>query len=136
MFRLYGFVKLRLPLQRNDLMPGRHWVWTSFKSKVKKIAALMILNVHIIDYDVLKFSSEKVVLLSDVTKFTTLDLAEPSSDIDRNYVVVDKKRTIVIRGGVAEVGIMRRWKEHISASMLKELSHRSSKFYSSYPNSL
>ena len=136
MFRLYGFVKLRLPLHRNDLMPGRHWVWTSFKSKVKKIAALMILNGHIIDYDILKFSSEGEVLLSNVTKFTTLDLSEMSSDIDGNYVVVDKKRAAVIRSGAAEVGILRRWKEHTSASMLKEVSHRSSKFYSSYPNSL
>ena len=136
MFRLYGFVKLRLPLHRNDLMPGRHWVWASFRSKAKKIAALMILNGHIIDYDVMKFSNEREVLLSHVTKFTTLDLAEPSADIDGNYVVVDNKRAIVIRSGAAEVGILRRWKEHTSASMLKDFCHRSSKFYSSYPNRL
>ena len=94
MFRLYGFVKLRIPLHENDLMPGRHWVWTSFRSKVKKIATLMILNGHIIDYDVLKFSNEREVLLSDVSKFTSLNTAVTSSDIDGNYVVVDKKGTL------------------------------------------
>ena len=31
-YRLYAFVKLRLPLHRNDLMPGGHWAWASFKS--------------------------------------------------------------------------------------------------------
>ena len=72
-------------------MPGRHWVWASFRSKVKKIAALMILNGHIINYDVLKFSNEREVLLSDVTKFTTLNSAETFLDIDGNYVVFDKK---------------------------------------------
>ena len=35
--RLYGYLKLRLPLNRSDLMPGRHWVWESFKAKVKKM---------------------------------------------------------------------------------------------------
>ena len=75
-------------------------------------------------------------MLSDVTTFATLDFAERTSDVDGNYVVVDKKRVIVIRSGAADVGIMRRWKEHTSASMLNELSHRSSKFYSCYPNSL
>ena len=84
----------------------------------------------------MKFSNETEVLLSDVKIITTLDSAEPSVDIDGNYVIVDTKREIVIRSGAAEVGIIWRWKEHTSASMLKELSHRSSKFYSCYPNSL
>ena len=51
-------------------------------------------------------------------------------------ILLFTKKAIVIRSGAAEVGIRRRWKEHTSASMLKEHSHRSSKFYSSYPNSL
>ena len=25
-YRLYGFLKFRLPLQRSDLLSGRHWV--------------------------------------------------------------------------------------------------------------
>ena len=97
---------------------------------------MIILDDHIIDYDVLKFRNDKEVLLSDVTKFATLDFAERTSDVDGNYVVVDKKRVIVIRSGAADVGIVRRWKEHTSASTLEELSHRSSKFYSCYPTSL
>ena len=50
-------------------MPGIHWVWTPFKCKIKKIAALIILNGRIIDYNLLKFSDEREVFLSDVTNF-------------------------------------------------------------------
>ena len=35
-YRLYGFLKFRLPLESSDLLPGRYWVWESFKAKIKK----------------------------------------------------------------------------------------------------
>ena len=37
---------------------------------------------------------------------------------------------------MAATGLFRRWKEHVSASMLYTHVHRSSKFYTAYPNSM
>ena len=33
MNRLHPFLRTRIPVQRNDLLPGRHWVWDSFRIK-------------------------------------------------------------------------------------------------------
>ena len=41
----------RIPSKRDDLLPGKHWVWSSFTSKLKKIAAIMILSYHLADLD-------------------------------------------------------------------------------------
>ena len=132
--RLYGYLKLRSPLNRSDLMPGRHWVWESFKAKLKKICGLMILSGHIISSDRLEFRFEDENLLNHVSAFRTIDMTVIDDNVDGNYVVVDSKRSMIIRCGAAEVGIIRRLKEHTAASMLKEHSQRTNKFYASYPN--
>ena len=135
-YRMYSFLKLRLPLKRTDLQPGRHWVWDSFKVKSKKIAAIMILNGHIVNQNKLIYRTEDESLFNCVTSFKTFDIHDANSECDGNYVVVDTERSSVIRSGAAEVGILRRWKEHRAASMLIDHSNRTNKFYSSYPNAL
>ena len=128
--------KLRLPMSRTDLQVRRHWVWNSFKAKVKKISAIMILSGHIINFERLQFRLEDDNLLNFVNSFTTLSNSDDSQDCDGNYVVVDTTRSLVIRSGAAEVGIMRRWQEHSKAFLLKEHKNRTNKFYSSYPSQL
>ena len=56
-------------------------------------------------------------------------------DIDRNYLVYDMQRRLYVRSGIAEVGMKRRWKEHVSASMRSSNLHRNNKLYVSYPSS-
>ena len=53
---------------------------------------------------------------------------------DGNYLLYDSKRRIHFRSGTAEVGMKRRWKEYINASMKTQHINRSSRLYSSYPH--
>ena len=56
--RLHGFLRSRVPLQRVDLFPGRHWVWDSLRSKLTNIFAMMILSRHVVDYDDVKYRND------------------------------------------------------------------------------
>ena len=96
----------------------------------------MILNGHIVNQNKLIYRTEDESLFNCVTSFKTFDIHDANSECDGNYVVVDTERSSVIRSGAAEVGILRRWKEHRAASMLIDHSNRTNKFYSSYPNAL
>jgi len=44
--RLPGFVIPRVPKERTDLYPGRHWHWNSFISKIQRISVLLVLSNH------------------------------------------------------------------------------------------
>ena len=54
--------------------------------------------------------------------------------MDGNYVVLDCKRQSFIRSGCAEMGMVKRWKEHVSASKLSSVSSQNSVLYMSYPH--
>ena len=45
-----------------------------------------------------------------------------------------EKRQLHFRSGTAEVGMKRRWKEHVTSSMRTQHVNRSSKLYSSCPH--
>ena len=60
------------------------------------------------------------------------EATETVNDLDGNYVVLDSNRQSFIRSGCAEMGIVKRWKEHISASKLTSVSSRNSVLYISY----
>ena len=53
--RLFDYLKDRLPLHKSELSPNQHWVWISFKSKLKMIAVSMITSGHIVCKDSLQF---------------------------------------------------------------------------------
>ena len=61
----------------------------------------MILSGHIVEYDKLKYSLEDDNLLNFVNSFATIHLSDDSHNYDGNYVVVDTKRSTVIRSGAA-----------------------------------
>ena len=63
--RLHTFLRTRIPLQRTDLLPGRHWVWNSFRIKLKKIAAMMIMSGHIVEYNDLSYRNDDECILSE-----------------------------------------------------------------------
>jgi len=132
MNRLHAFLRTRIPLQRTDLLPGRHWVWNSFRIKLKKIAAMMIMSGHIVEYNDLNYRNDDECILSQRHNFIAASSEE--EDLDGSYLSFDKKRSLHFRSGTAEVGMNRRWKEHIQASMRTLCINRNSKFYSSYPH--
>ena len=135
--RLKKYVALRIPAERRDLMPGKHWVWSSFASKLKRIAALMVLSYHVTDYDDLLTRSEEEDLFSKEMFFSCVDdvIANTlSSDYDGNYLCMDSRRTVIIRSGAANSGMKKRWKQHLTSSMLNNEKDKKSRFYQSYPN--
>ena len=71
--RLKKYITVRIPTDRIDLMPGKHWVWSSFASKLKKIAAIMILSYHITDYDDLMTRTDEEDLFSKAILFNSVD---------------------------------------------------------------
>ena len=131
--RLSSFLRTRIPLNRIDLLPGRHWVWDSLRSKLKKISCIMIMSGHIVDEKDLQYRSDDESLLTPRHQFISVE--SMLNDLDGNYITYDSKRSLFFRSGTAEMGMKRRWKEHVSASMRTQSVNRSSKLYSSYPHS-
>ena len=137
LIRFKKYIMVRIPTDRVDLMPGKHWVWSSFASKLKKIAAIMILSYHITDYDNSMTRSDEEDPLSKEIMFTSVDKMIKNSlcsDFDGNYLCLDSRRALIIRSGTANSGMKRRWKEHVSSSMLNNEKDKRSKFYLPYPN--
>ena len=132
--RLHGFLQTRIPLQRIKFYPDRHWVWDSLQCKIKKICVLMILSGHIIDQKYLKFTKEDECMLHQRHHFISVEQFDMNNDMDGSYLSFDKTRNIYIRAGMGEMGIKRRWSEHVSASLRSSHVNRSSKLYSCYPN--
>ena len=54
--------------------------------------------------------------------------------MDGNYIVLDAKRGVFIRSGCAEIGMRRRWVEHVASSKMKSISNQKSVLYMSYPH--
>ena len=108
MSRLYDFLKVRLPDSRKDPYPGRHWVWNSFQSKLKKIAVVMIMSGHVIDMKELKLRDDDETILNELDNFHIVKDIVGKGYIDGSYLVHDEKRNLFIRIGVAENGMMRR----------------------------
>ena len=133
--RLPIFLQDRLPPSRPDLFPGSHWVWNSLRKQMKTIVTIMIVNKHVCDKDELKFKTENECLLSHRIHFNSSDSESLEYDPDGSYIVYDKNREVFIRAGAAIMGIIKRWREHVSASMLTNDASRKSVLYKSYPNS-
>ena len=63
-----------------------------------------------------------------------MEATDTENDLDGSYVVLDYKRQSFIRSGCAEMGILKRWKDHISASKLASVSSLNIVLYMSYPH--
>ena len=99
------------------------------------IVTIMIVNKNVCDKDELKFKTENECLLSHHIHFNSSDSGSLEYDPDGSYIVYDKNREVFIRAGTAVMGIIKRWREHVSASMLTNDASRTSLLYVSYPNS-
>ena len=130
--RLSRFVSSHIPSNKGSLFPGVHWVWDSFQYLLPKLCAVVILSGHSVTGTNLSHCTHTETLLRDRSKFLDLDTID--HDMDGNYIVFDSTRKYFIRSGCAEVGIKRRWKEHLSASKLTTSTSRNSSLYMSYPH--
>ena len=71
-------------------------------------------------------------MLKDSNHF--IEITETDNDLNGNYLVFDSKRSSFLRSGCAEMGIVKRWKEHASAAKLTSISSLNSVLYMSYPH--
>ena len=93
-------------------MPGKHWVWDSFKAKVNKIVAIMILNTHILPLESVRFRSNDEVLLNNIMVFDPVDVMNTDNDVDGCYILVDKLRDCVIHSLSTDNGMARDYWKH------------------------
>ena len=99
---------------------------------MKKISTLMILSDHIItQFDLLYRCNDESILHKHCRFKNTADLSG-KGDIDGHFIIYNNKRNIFIRSGMAEVGFLRRWNEHLAVSML--ITHITREVYMAYPN--
>ena len=82
--RLHSFLHSRLPISRLDLQPRRHWIWDSLRSKLYKVCAIMIMSIHIVPLQYLKYRNTKECILSAVECFKSVNSLEEKGDIDGN----------------------------------------------------
>ena len=100
------------------------------EDEIKKISAMMIMSGHIVEHNDLKFRNDDKCILSQKHNF--IPASSIDKDLDGNYLCFDQKRFLIFRSGTAEVGMKRRWKEHIQGSMRIFFINRNNRFYSSY----
>jgi len=115
-------------------MPGRHWVWDSFKCKLPKMVAIMIFNGHIIDKGSIGYRNMEDVLLNEPMAFENFDIFGTDTDLDGVYLLVDKVKNTIIHSLSTDEGISNAYLKHKERSLLKEYEHRKDKLCISYPN--
>ena len=89
---------------------------------------------HIIDHTNFQYTKDHKCILHQKHNFIGVEQLELKNDMDGSCQAFDKMRNIYIRAGMGEMGIKRRWYEHVSASLRDSHINRSSKFYSCYLN--
>ena len=104
---------------------------------MKAIVIIMVVNKQMCEKGELKYKTAKESLLSHRINFIpskSTDTETRQIDLDGSYLGFDTVREEFIRAGAAETGMRKRWKEHVSASMLTTEANRKSVLYSLYPN--
>ena len=94
--RLFDFIKVRLPLHRSDLMRNRQYVWESLRRKIKQMACFMIISSHITSFDDIDYMTKDDSLLQSSVIFVKISDAVKHNDMDRCYLVLDKKWNLII----------------------------------------
>ena len=129
--RLPGFVIPRVPKEREDLHPGRHWHWNSFISKIKRISILSVLSGHVSKNIELRSAHESY--LSGKSDSFLLIEGELSL-LDGNYICEDEPRSLILRSGGTEQGFANRWKGHEKASLLDTPVGKQRRFSRLFPH--
>ena len=133
MSRLQNYISIKVPSHKTELLAYKHWVWNSFRSKVNKIAVLLMMTGHVLDYDKLLYKSSNEALLGTTKNLRNIDLNGPDKDLIGNYVLVDKKCSTVIYSSVTVTAFVKEWTKHFNQSMLAQFDDRINKLSTSYP---
>ena len=133
MSRLQNYISIKIPSHKTKLLADKHWVWNTFRSKVKKIAVLLMITGHVVDYDKLLYKSSNEALLGPTNNLRKIDLNGPDKELIGNYVLVDKKRTTVIYSSGTVTAVEKEWTKHFNQSMLAQFDDRINKLSTSYP---
>ena len=128
--RLPFFVEHRVPSAKRHLLPGRHWVWSSFASKLRRICTVLVLANVVADELELRSPSESLLASPNLFQHAVGDL----SNLDGCYAVEDSRRNEIIRGGMTERGFQWRWKQHMTDAKLGNPKTKGSVFYNRYPD--
>ena len=132
--RLQNYISMKVPLHKTDLLADKHWVWNSFRSKVRKIVVLLMINGHVTEYDHLLYKSSNETLLATTQNLRNIDLNGPDKDLIGNYLLVDKKRSTVIYSSVTVSSFLKERTKHFNQSMLSQFADRINKLSASYPS--
>ena len=92
----------------------------------------MIGSGHIVEFDNLLYRYNDKRILSARKNF----FVRQHKNYDGNYQVYNIKRYRYFLSSMAKVGMTRRWKDQVSASMRTDVVYQLKKFYSAYPNEL
>ena len=106
--RLHGYLRTRIPLQRIELLTGRHWVWDSLVCNLKKICAMIILSGHIIDQKGFHCTKDDDCILKQRQNTIGVEHLDTKNDMDGNYLVFDTKIKGCIIGRMVKVSMERR----------------------------
>ena len=88
----------------------------------------MIVSGHIILEEELSYMKDDECLLSNCVRFKDCTDFE-DNDIDGNYILYDRKKKVFVRTGMVSVGIICRWQEHTTSSMLINHTERNNIFF-------
>ena len=129
--RLPSFVIPRVPPDRSDLHPGRHWHWDSLMKKLQRISILCVMSGHIPCNLHLRGAHESY-LKSNNDAF--LEVKDGMENLEGNYLSEDVPRATIHRSGATEHGFASRWKEHQRASLLRNSSEKQRRYSLLYPD--
>ena len=96
---------------------------------------MMILSGYVVDQKDLQYINDDGCILKQRQNFIGVEHLDTKNNMDGNWLVFDTKRNVYIRRGMAEVGMKRRWGEHLSVTLRNNNDKRNNKLYTCYPNS-
>ncbi len=128
--QLPSYIAERLPSERRDLQPGQHWVFSSLCKQLPRICTLMGLQSQIARDLETRGPDEGYLALpcefqSVIGVIGTMNGA---------YVFEDSSRGNIIRAGTASAGLMKRFEQHVKASLLKDPKTNKMDVYRRYPH--
>lgn len=134
LFRLQSYMASKLPTQKDDIKLNIHWVWQSFKQKVRMIATLMIVGGHVVDKDLLKHTTAYESLLSSQSNFERVTTMNVDKELRGTYLLLDCKRNVPVYIGIALKTFDKVWEQLSLQAMLEDYSNRKKKICMAYPN--
>ena len=131
--RLPSFVIPRIPSEKEELLPGTHWVWSSFASKLRRMSTMMVLANVVGEGLECRGPDEGLLATPNVFQHAVGPLATS----DGIYAVEDMIRNVIFRMGMTIAGMNSCWQGssgHEENSKLRNPKTCNKTFYNLYPH--